>query len=187
MKTYQWPIHAMFGNLVVGMHEIIEVHDLNDEAVWDITVLLGNLFEAYMWRRRRNAQRSTRAMYRELVVGMSALINAHDLGDDVVVHIAEVLGGLLEANRVLCHTMQTSVHELFDDLFAIYEGAYDDEPPSGRELLDDLLAMHLERCRKKQKPRRRGPHPAMVELLARLDRYGSDHEESQSKAAPAAD
>ena len=31
------------------------------------------------------------------------------------------------------------------------------------------------------------PHPAMVELLARLDRYGSEHEKSQSKAAPAAD
>jgi hypothetical protein len=187
MKTYQWPIHAMFGDLVVGMHEIVEVHDLKDEAVWDITVLVEDLFEKHVWRRPRTAQRSMRATYRELVVGMSDIVNAHDLGDEVVGHIAEVLGGLLETNRVLCRTMQASIHELFDDLFAIYEGAYDEEPASGRELLDELLAVHLERCRKKQKPRRRGPHPAMVELLARLDRYGSDHEESQSKAAPAAD
>lgn len=187
MKTYQWPIHAVFGDLVVGMHDLVEVHDLKDEAVWDITVLLGDLFEAYVWRRRKNAQRSIRAMYRALVVGLSDIINAHDLGDEVVGHLAEMLGGLLETNRVLCRTMQASVHELFDDLFAIYEGAYDEEPPSGRELLDDLLTMHLERCRKKQKPRRRDPHPAMVELLARLDRYGSDHETSHSKAAPAAD
>jgi hypothetical protein len=182
MKDHQWPIHATFGELVAGMQEIVGVHDLKDGAIRDIAGLLKELFDVYAWRRCRDDQRSLHAMSRELVVGMCEIIDAHGLGDEVVWQLAEVLGDYLENTLAPCRPRQASARELFDDLFAIYEGDRDEKRPPCRELLDDLG-----RRRKKQKLRRRGFHPAMAELLVRLDRYGSDYEKAQSKAAPAAD
>jgi hypothetical protein len=187
MKNHQWSIQSMFGDLVLGMREIAEVHDLKPAAVWDITDLLSDLFDTYVWRQWwRNDQRSKHTMARELAVGMYEIVDAHELGDEVVSHLAEVIDCLLENNLALRRTRDASVQELLDELFAIYRGDRDEEPPSGRELLDELLAMYREHRRKTRRPRRRDPHPAMVELLARLDRYGSDHDKTQRKPAPAA-
>jgi hypothetical protein len=174
----------MFGELVVGMHKIAQVHDLKDEAVWNIAGLLGDLFEAHVWRRCRNEQRSRHVMARELVLGMCEIINTHDLGDEVVEHFAKILDGLLDTDLAFGRARQASVQELLDDLFAIYRGDLDEEPPTPRELLDDLV-MSLGRRRKTQKPRRRGSHPAMVELLARLDRFSTDHDDAVAASTSA--
>jgi hypothetical protein len=187
MSKHQSSIRTMFGELVVGMQEIVQMHDLNEEAVWDIAGLLGDLFEAYVWRRCRSEQRPRHAMARALVLRMCEIIDTHDLGDEVVGHLAKILDGLLETDLAFGRARQASVRELLDDLVTIHRGDLDEEPPTPRELLDDLLVMSLEHRRKKQKPRRQEPHPAMVELLARLDRYGSDNEKAQNKAARAAD
>src|SRR5687768_15908026 len=102
MNDHQWPIHATFGELVAGMHEIVRVHDLKDAAIRDIAGLLEGLFEAYAWRRCRDDQRSLHAMSRELVVGMCEIIDAHGLGDEVVWQLAEVLDDYLENPLVPC-------------------------------------------------------------------------------------
>lgn len=139
MKNHQCPIQAMFGNLVVGVREIVTMHDLEEEVVEDIAALLADLFTTYVECGRNHHQCSSLAMFRELAMGIRE----------------------------------------------IQKGDRDEEPPSGRELLDDLLAMHLERCPKKQKPPRRGLHPAMAELLARLDRLGTDHDDAEDAASTA--
>jgi hypothetical protein len=188
MKNHQESIQAMFGDLAEGLREIVWVHDLEHEVVEDIAGLVEDLFDKHVWRRClcRSDQHSMHAMSRDLAMGMCEIIDAHDLGDEVAWHLAEVLEGLLKTNQTRSRTRQASVQELIDDLFAIYRGDRDEEPPTPRELLDELLAMHFERRRNKRKPRRRAPHPVMAELLARLDRYGADHEKSPSEAAPAA-
>lgn len=131
MKNHQCPIQAMFGNLVVGMREIVTMHDLEDGAIEDIAALLADLFTTYGERGRNHHQ---------------------------------------------CLSLP---------MFQIHRGDHDEEPPSGRELQDDLLAMHLERCPKKQESRRRGLHPAMADLLARLDRLGTDHDDTEDAASTA--
>jgi hypothetical protein len=88
-----------------------------------------------------NDRWSIRAMFREFLVGIQQIIAAHDLKEEVVLHIAELVG--------------------------------------------DLLATYVERRHKEQRPRRRGPHPVIVELLARLDRY-FDCEDGQGAASGAA-
>jgi hypothetical protein len=186
MSSDQWSSRAVFGELVLGMHEIAQVHDLEDEAVWSIAGLLNDLFDAHVWRRCRNEQRSRHAMARELVVGMCEIISTHDLGDKVVGHFVKILDGLLETDPVFDRARQASVRELLDDLFAISRGDLDEEPPTPGELLDDLLVKSLERRRKKQKPRHQGPHPAMVELLARLDRFSTDHDDAEDAASTSA-
>jgi hypothetical protein len=176
----------MFGELVLGMGEIVEEHELKEEAVWDIVGLLTDLFEAFLWRQCRNDQRSLHAMVRKFVLGMCEIIDTHDLDDLTASYVVVVIDLLLETDLMFCHVRQASVQGLLDDLFAIYRGDFDEEPLSSRELLDDLRSMHFEHRRQRRKPWRRDPHPAMVELVARLDRYGSDHEKSQRKPAPAA-
>jgi hypothetical protein len=186
MSKHQSSIRAMFGELVVGMQEIVQVHDLKDEAVWNISGLLGDLFEAYVWRRCGNEQRARLAMARALVLGMYEIIDTHDLGDEVVGHLGKVVEDLLKPHRALCRTEEASLQELFNELLAIYRGDLDEEPLTPYELLDDLLAMSLERRRRKQKPRRQGPHPAMVELLARLDRFSTGHDDAEDAAPTSA-
>ena len=135
MRNHQWSIHAMFGDLAVGMRQIVSLHDLEEEVVEDVAALLANLFTTYVECGRNHHQCSSPAMFRELAMGIREI--------------------------------------------------RDEELPSGRELLDDLLAMQLERCPKKQKARHRGLHPAMAELLARLDRLGTDHDDAEDTASTA--
>jgi hypothetical protein len=182
MKNHQCSIQAMFGGLTVGMREIVTVHDLEDEVVEDIAALLADLFTTYMECGLNHHQCSSLAMFRELAMGARKIVQVHDLKDEAIQDIAGLLGEL-DTNLAFCRAREAAVQKLFDELCAIYTGHRDEEPPSGRELLDDLLAMRLERCRKKQKPRRRGVHPAMAELLARLDRLGTDHDDAEDAAS----
>jgi hypothetical protein len=177
----------MFRELIVGVREIVNAHDLEDVVVWKITRHLEEIFGAHVWRRCEGDPQSLRAMSREIVVRMRELIDAQGLDDHVVWHIAEVLDDVFERYTVRPRTRHAPVQELFHRLFAIDEGGSDEKQALDRELLDDLLATYLKRRTKARKPRRQGPHPAMVELLARLDRYGSDNEKAQSKAARSAD
>lgn len=179
-------IHAMFRELIVGVREILDVHDLENVVVLEIARLLEEIFGAHVWRRCGDDPQSLRAMSREIVVRMRELIGAQGLDDHVVWHLAEVLDELFETYLVRPRTRHAPVQELFHRLFAIDEEADAEKQALGRELLDDLLMTYLKRRSKARKPRRQSPHPAMVELLARLDRCGSDHNRSPSKAAPAA-
>lgn len=187
MKRHHCPNHAMFRELIAGVREIVDMHDLEDVVVWKIARLLEEIFGAHVWRRCGGDPQSLRAMSREIVVRMRELIDAQGLDDHVVWHLAEVLDDVFETYQVRPRTRHAPVQVLFHRLFAIDEGADGEKQALGRELLDDLLMTYLKRRSKARKPRRQSPHPAMVELLARLDRYGSDNKKAQSKAARAAD
>ena len=89
MKTYQWPIHAMFGDLVVGTRHIVREHKLKDEVAGHIAWLLDDLFQTC-----KSHQWSIRTMFRELAVTMRQIIAAHDLEDEIIRHLANVLAHL---------------------------------------------------------------------------------------------
>jgi hypothetical protein len=135
-------------------------------------------------------QRSVRAVFSEMVVGMRQIVRAHNFKDEVAGYIAELLEHLCE-NFVerRCENHQRAILAMFRDLLVgmqriIAANKLKDEVVWHiGAVLANLFATHVERRCEEQKPRRRGAPPTMVQLLARLDRYGSDHEESPINTA----
>jgi hypothetical protein len=137
-------------------------------------------------------QWSVRAVFSEIVVGMRHIVRAHNFKDEVAGYIAELLEHMFENSMERrCENHQRAILVMFRDLVVGMQqiiaanNLKDEVVWHIGDVLANLFTTYVERRCEEQKPRRRGAPPTMVELPARLDRYGSEHEESPSKAAPA--
>jgi hypothetical protein len=137
-------------------------------------------------------QRSVRAVFSEMVVGIRQIVRAHNFKDEVAGYMAELLKHLCETFvERRCENHQRAILAMFRDLVEgmqqiIAANSLKDEVVWHiGDVLANLFTTYVEcRC-EEQTPQRRGAPPTMVELLARLERYASDHEESLINAAPA--
>jgi hypothetical protein len=93
MKNHQRSIHTMFGELAIGMRQIVRRQKLKGEVVGDLAGLLAHL-TTYVERRCKNHQCMIHAMCGQLVEGTVQIIATHDLDDEVVSQIADILAHL---------------------------------------------------------------------------------------------
>jgi energy-converting hydrogenase Eha subunit A len=120
MKNHQRSIHTMFGELAIGMRQIVRRQKLKKEVVGDLAGLLAHLFTTYVERRCKNHQCMIHAMCGQLVEGTVRIIATHDLDDEVVSHIADILAHLFttyvelprEDQVPLCRSAHPSAAEL---------------------------------------------------------------------------
>jgi hypothetical protein len=85
MKNHQRSIHAMFGELAMGMRQIVRTHDFTEEAIWHIADVLAHLFTTYVEHRREGqvpGRRSAHPTMPELLAWLDEYCSDRDGAED---------------------------------------------------------------------------------------------------------
>jgi hypothetical protein len=125
---------------------------------------------------------------------MRQIARVHHVRDEFIWDLAGLHENLLEIYvEGRCKNHQRSILAMSRDLVAGMQqiiAAHDLQDEVIWAIADvfaNLFTTHVERQREDQVPPRRSAHPTMVELLAWLDRLGTDHDDDADAALAAAD